>query len=46
MYANTDTITETYPKCCILHGPSGEGIVDVVPGGMELEPLGLRRGVG
>jgi hypothetical protein len=24
--------------CCILHGPSGEHIVDVVPGGTELEP--------
>ena len=27
-------ITETYPKCCILHGPGGEGIMDVVPRGM------------
>jgi len=25
-------------KCCILLGPSGEGIVDVVPTGTELEP--------
>jgi hypothetical protein len=31
--------------CCILHGPGGEGIVNVVPGGMELK-LQLRWGVG
>ena len=31
--------------CCILRGPGGERIVDVVPGGTELE-LHLRRGVG
>jgi len=24
--------------CCILRGPGGERIVDVVPGGTELEP--------
>jgi len=30
---------------CILPGPGGERIVDVVPGGTELE-LQLRRGVG
>jgi len=24
--------------CCILRGPGGESIVDVVPGGTELEP--------
>ena len=30
--------------CCILHGPGGESIIDVVPRGMELE-LQLRRGV-
>jgi len=31
--------------CCILRGRDGERIVDVVPGGTELE-LQLRRGVG
>jgi len=31
--------------CCNLRGPGGEHIVDVVPGGTELEP-GLRRRVG
>jgi hypothetical protein len=31
--------------CCILHGPDGERILDVIPGGMELK-LKLRRGVG
>ena len=31
--------------CCILRGPGGERIVDIVPGVMELE-LQLRRGVG
>ena len=31
--------------CCILRGPGGERIVDIVPGGTELE-LQLRRGVG
>ena len=25
-------------RCCILRGPDGERIVDVVPGGTELEP--------
>jgi len=25
-------------KCCILRGPDGERIVDVVPRGTELEP--------
>ena len=30
-------------QCCILRGPSG--IVDIVPGGMDLE-LQLRRGIG
>ena len=30
---------------CILSGPGGERIVDVVPGGTELE-LQLKRGVG
>jgi hypothetical protein len=25
------------PQCCILRGPGRECIVDVVPGGMELE---------
>jgi hypothetical protein len=32
-------------RCCILRGPGGERIVDVVPGGTELE-LQLRREVG
>ena len=32
-------------RCCILRGPGGEPIMDVVPGGTELE-LQLRRGVG
>jgi hypothetical protein len=31
--------------CCILRGPGGERIVDIVPGGTELE-LQLRRGDG
>ena len=31
--------------CCIPRGPGGERIVDIVPGGTELE-LQLRRGVG
>jgi hypothetical protein len=31
--------------CCILGGPGGERILDVVPRGTELE-LQLRRGVG
>ena len=31
--------------CCILRGPGGERIVDIVPGGTELE-LQLKRGVG
>jgi hypothetical protein len=31
--------------CCIVHGPSGERIMDIVPGGTERE-LQLRRGVG
>ena len=30
--------------CCILRGPGRERIVDIVPGGTELE-LQLRRGV-
>jgi hypothetical protein len=30
--------------CCILRGPGEERIVDIVPGGTELE-LQLRRGV-
>jgi hypothetical protein len=30
---------------CILRGPSGKHVVDIVPGGTELE-LQLRRGVG
>jgi hypothetical protein len=31
--------------CCILRGPGRERIVDIVPGGTELE-LQLRRGFG
>ena len=31
--------------CCILHGPGGERIVDVFPGGTELEPQ-VKTGVG
>jgi hypothetical protein len=31
--------------CCILRGPGGERIVDIVPGGTDLE-LQLIRGVG
>ena len=31
--------------CCILRGPCGERILDIVQGGTELE-LKLRRGVG
>jgi len=34
-----------FSLCCILHGPGGERIMDVVPRGTELE-LQLRRGVG
>jgi hypothetical protein len=30
--------TEGYVRCCILGGPGGERIMDVVPGGTELEP--------
>jgi len=32
-------------QCCILRGPGGENIVNVVPGGTELE-FQLRRVVG
>ena len=33
------TLTENVGRgLCILRGPSGEHIVDVVPGGTELEP--------
>jgi hypothetical protein len=32
-------------RCCILGGPDGERIIDVVPRGTELE-LQLRWGVG
>ena len=40
------TLTENVGRdCCILRGPDGECIVDVVPGGTELE-LQLRRAVG
>ena len=35
----------TTQGCCIPRGPSGERIVDIVPGGTELE-LQLRRGLG
>jgi len=37
---------DSFSYCCIMRGPGGERIVDVVPGGTELETLGLRRGVG
>jgi hypothetical protein len=36
---------EILQSCCTLRGFGGERIVDVVPGGTELE-LQLRRGVG
>jgi len=32
-------------RCCILRGAGGERIVDIVPGGTDLE-LRLRRRVG
>jgi hypothetical protein len=35
----------TNKLCCILRGPGGERIMDIVPGGTELE-LQLRRAVG
>ena len=31
--------------CCILHGPGGERIMNVVPGGTQLD-LQLRWGIG
>ena len=31
------TILNTEVSCCILRGPGGERIVDVVPGGTEFE---------
>ena len=37
--------TPSNSVCSILRGPGGERIVDVVPGGTELE-FQLRRGVG
>ena len=37
--------SDTKQFCCIPRGPGGERIVDIVPGGTELE-LQLRRGVG
>ena len=36
----------SFVYCCIMRGPGGERIAYVVPGGTELEILGLRRGVG
>jgi hypothetical protein len=30
---------------CIQRGAGGDRILDVVPRGTELEPLGIRRGV-
>jgi hypothetical protein len=39
------TVCSQLSLCCILRGPSGECIMDVVPGGTELK-LQLRRGVG
>ena len=41
--ASTEHVMSMY--CCILRGPGGERILDIVPGGTELE-LQLRRGVG
>jgi len=47
----SNTIIPSVPRstswslCCTPRGPSGERIVDIVPGGRELE-LQLRRGVG
>jgi len=38
-------IVSVVPSCCNLRRPSGERIVDVVPGGTELE-LRFRRKVG
>jgi len=38
MLTTTITIIITITVCCILRGPSGECIVDVVPGRTELEP--------
>jgi hypothetical protein len=35
--------TEGYVGSCILRGPGGERIVDVVPGGTELETQ-VKRG--
>jgi hypothetical protein len=40
-----DVVGHKTNGCCILRGPIGERILDVVPGGTELETLGIRRGV-
>ena len=37
MLTTTITITITITVCCVLRGPGGERVVDVVPGGTELE---------
>jgi hypothetical protein len=39
------TVHSAMVYCCILGGPGGERIMDVVPRGTELE-LQLRQGVG
>jgi len=45
LYGSVFSLQAVTPcSCCILRGPGGERIVDVVPGGTELELL-LRRGV-
>jgi hypothetical protein len=33
-----ENLEQNAEYCCILRGPGGERIVDVVPGGTELEP--------
>jgi len=38
-------VDSRYASWCILRGAGGERIVDIVPGGTELE-LQLRRGFG
>ena len=37
-YSNHCVTSSESACCCILRGSSGKRIVDVVPGGMELEP--------
>ena len=38
MLTTTITFIITITVCCILHSPGGECIMNVVPGGTELEP--------